>query len=55
MTTLTKADVEQAATAWPEGLGKDVEHRRDIAPETPNSERSTELPSRMRRIENELA
>ena len=55
MTTLTEADVEQAALDWLSGLGWAVAHGPDIAPDTPNAERSTELPSRMRRIENELA
>ncbi len=40
MTTLTEADVEQAALAWLEGLGWQVAHGPDIAPDTPGAERS---------------
>ena len=40
MTTLTEADVEQAALAWLEGLGWRVAHGPDIAPDTPGAERS---------------
>ena len=40
MTTLTEADVEQAALAWLDGLGWRVAHGPDIAPDTPNAERS---------------
>ena len=39
MTTLTEADVEQAALAWLEGLGWRVAHGPDIAPGAPNGER----------------
>ena len=39
MTTLTEADVEQAALEWLSGLGWLVAHGQDIAPETPNAER----------------
>ena len=55
MTTITKADVEQAALDWLECLGWAVTYGPDIAPDTSNAERSTELPSHMRRTENELA
>ena len=40
MTTLTEADVEQAAQAWLADLGWGVAHGPDIAPGTPNAERS---------------
>ncbi|MDE2887852.1 MAG: type I restriction endonuclease subunit R [Gemmatimonadota bacterium] len=39
MTTLTEADVEQAALVWLSGLGWQVLHGPDIAPEMPNAER----------------
>ena len=39
MTTLTEADVEQAALDWLIGLGWQVAHGSDIAPETPHAER----------------
>ena len=39
MTTITEADVEQAALDWLDGLGWDVVHGPDIAPGTPGSER----------------
>ena len=39
MTTLTEADVEQAARDWLIGLGWQVAHGSDIAPETPHAER----------------
>ena len=39
MTTLTEADVEQAALDWLRELGWQVAHGPDIAPDTPNSER----------------
>ena len=39
MTTLTEAEVGQAALAWLGGLGWRVAHRPDIAPDTPNAER----------------
>ena len=39
MTTLTEADVEQAALEWLSGLGWQVLHGPDIAPEMPNAER----------------
>ena len=39
MTTLTEADVEQAALDWLSGLGWQVLHGPDIAPETPDAER----------------
>ena len=39
MTTLTEADVEQAALAWLRGLGWQVAHGPDIAPDTPGAER----------------
>ena len=40
MTTLTESDVEQAALGWLEGLGWQVAHGPDIAPDTPNAERT---------------
>ena len=39
MTTLVEADVEQAALEWLSGLGWQVLHGPDIAPETPDAER----------------
>ena len=39
MTTLTEADVEQAALDWLSGLGWQVLHGPDVAPETPDAER----------------
>ena len=39
MTTLTEADVEQVALEWLAGLGWEVAHGPDIAPDTPNAER----------------
>ena len=39
MTTLTEADVEQAALEWLSGLGWRVLHGPDIAPDMPNAER----------------
>ena len=39
MTTLTEADVEQAALAWLDNLGWGVAHGPDIAPDTPSAER----------------
>ena len=39
MTTLTEADVEQAALEWLAGLGWRVAHGPDIAPGTPDAER----------------
>ena len=39
MTTLTEAVVEQAALEWLSGLGWQVLHGPDIAPETPDAER----------------
>ena len=39
MTTITEADVEEAALAWLTALGWGVAHGPDIAPETPNAER----------------
>ena len=39
MTTLTEADVEQAALYWLSALGWQVVHGSDIAPDTPNAER----------------
>ena len=39
MTTITEADVEQAALEWLADLGWYVAHGPDIAPETPNAER----------------
>ena len=40
MTTITEADVEHAALDWLRGLGWRVAHGPDIAPDTPNAERS---------------
>ena len=40
MTTITEADVEQAALDWLSGLGWQVAHGPDIAPDTPNAERT---------------
>ncbi len=40
VTTLTEADVEQAALAWLEGLGWRVAHGPDIAPGAPEAERA---------------
>ena len=39
MTTLTEADVEQATLDWLAGLGWQVAHGPDIAPDTPGAER----------------
>ena len=39
MATITEADVEQAALDWLSGLGWQVAHGPDIAPESPNEER----------------
>ena len=39
MTTITEADVEQAALDWLSALGWQVAHGPDIAPDTPNAER----------------
>ena len=40
MTTLTEADVEQAALEWLSRLGWQVLHGPNIAPDMPNSERA---------------
>ena len=40
MTTLTEADVEQAALDWLAGVGWQATHGRDIAPDTPGAERT---------------
>ena len=40
MTTITEADVEQAALEWLSALGWKVAHGPDIAPDTPNVERT---------------
>ena len=40
MTTLTEADVEDAALDWLSGLGWQVAHGPDIAPDTPKAERA---------------
>ena len=40
MTTLTEADVEQAALDWLAGLGWSVTHGPDIAPDAPGAERA---------------
>ena len=39
MTTLTEADVEQAALEWLSGLGWQALYGPDIAPDMPNAER----------------
>ena len=39
MTTMTEADVEQAALDWLHALGWQAAHGPDIAPDTPNAER----------------
>ena len=39
MTTITEADVEQAALEWLSALGWRVAHGPDIAPGTPDAER----------------
>ncbi len=39
MTTLTEADVEQAALDWLAALGWQVAHGLDCAPDTPGAER----------------
>ena len=39
MTTITEADVEQAALAWLSDLGWQIAHGPDIAPDAPNAER----------------
>ena len=52
-TTLTEADIEQAALAWLHGFGWQVAHGPPIAPGTPNAERddyvATVLDRRLRR------
>ena len=40
MTALSEADVEQAALAWLEATGWRVRYGPEIAPETPDAERS---------------
>ena len=40
MTTITEAAVEEAALAWLEGVGWQVKHGREIAPDAPGAERS---------------
>ena len=40
MTTLTEADVEAVALDWLAGVGWQVKHGRDIAPDAPSAERS---------------
>ena len=40
MTTLTEADVEQAALDWLSGIGWHVAHGPDTAPDTPDAERA---------------
>ena len=39
MTTITEADVEQAALDWLAALGWNVSHGSDVAPDTPDAER----------------
>ena len=41
MTTIAEADVEQAALHWLAGLGWQVAHGPDIAPDTPGAERDS--------------
>ena len=41
MTTLTEAHVEQAALDWLSGLGWQVSHGSDIAPDTPGADAQT--------------
>ena len=40
MTTLTESDVEQAALAWLDNLGWSVAHGPDLAPGTPDAQRT---------------
>ncbi len=40
MTTLTETDVEQSALDWLAALGWQVVHGPDIAPDTPDAERT---------------
>ena len=40
MTTIIKADVEQAALVWLSGLGWQVAHGPDIAPDAPGAEQA---------------
>ena len=40
MTTLTEAEVESAALSWLDGVGWQTAHGRDIAPDSPGSERA---------------
>ncbi len=40
MTTLSEADVEQAAIDWLHALGWAIAHGPNIEPETPNAERT---------------
>ena len=40
MTTITEAVVEEAALVWLHGLGWQAAHGPDMAPDTPNAERS---------------
>ena len=39
VTTFTEADLEQVALQWLSGLGWEVAHGPDIAPDTPGAER----------------
>ena len=39
MTTITEAGVEAATLAWLAGVGWQVKHGRDIAPDAPGGER----------------
>ena len=56
MTTLTEADVEQAALGWLSDLGWTVVHGPDIAPDTPATERNTyDQVVLKRRLRNALA
>ena len=43
MTTITEADVEQAALDWLSGLGWQVAPGPNIAPDTPNAEQREEV------------
>ena len=43
MTTINESVVEDAALAWLEGLGWQVAHGTDIAPDTPGAKRAMEV------------
>ena len=44
MTTITEADVEQAALAWLSGLGWQTAHGPDIHPDTPKEDKNNRRP-----------